>query len=128
MSLPVLSRGLNYCLIATGAVLLPDFSGWADRSKVLTFMSSKMVLASLPTLCYRGDMAKKTMFIYVLDELQACKGTWVEVADETGLDYSWLTKLAQGRIPDPSVNKIQRLADYFILCSISRHETLPRFS
>lgn len=50
---------------------------------------------------------------YVQEELQARKGAWPAVARETDLDYSWLTKLAQGRIPDPSVNKIQRLADYF---------------
>jgi len=27
--------------------------------------------------------------------------------------YSWLAKVSQGQIPDPSVKKIQRLADYF---------------
>jgi hypothetical protein len=50
---------------------------------------------------------------YVLDELHSRKGQWPSIAKNTELEYSWLTKLAQGRIPDPSVNKIQRLADYF---------------
>lgn len=50
---------------------------------------------------------------YVLKQLQAKKGSWPSIAKITGLDYSWLTKLAQGKIPDPSVNKIQVLADYF---------------
>lgn len=50
---------------------------------------------------------------YVLDELKGRKGQWPAIAKNTELEYSWLTKLAQGRIPDPSVNKIQRLADYF---------------
>ena len=54
----------------------------------------------------------------VLEELQARKGAWPEIAKAIEPDswesyYSWLTKLAQGRIPDPSVNKIQRLSDHF---------------
>ena len=58
------------------------------------------------------------MLEYVLSQLRARKGTWTEIAKELEPDswasyYSWLTKLAQDRIPDPSVNKIQRLADYF---------------
>lgn len=55
---------------------------------------------------------------FVLQQLEARRGTWREIArllepDDTDSYYSWLTKVAQGRIPDPSVNKIQRLADYF---------------
>jgi len=50
---------------------------------------------------------------YVLKQLQTSKGSWPSVAKNTDLDYSWLTKLAQGKIDDPSVRKIQRLADYF---------------
>lgn len=58
------------------------------------------------------------MLEFVLAELQARKGEWPEIAKAMEPDrwqsyYSWLTKLAQGRIPDPSVNKIQRLADHF---------------
>lgn len=55
---------------------------------------------------------------FVLAELGARKGSWRDIAralepQDTESYYSWLTKVAQGRIPDPSVNKIQRLADYF---------------
>lgn len=55
---------------------------------------------------------------FVMAELETRKGTWPSIAKEIEPDswesyYSWLTKLAQGRIPDPSVNKIQRLADHF---------------
>lgn len=57
-------------------------------------------------------MAEK-MLPYVLKCLQAKKGSWPTIAKETKLDYSWLTKLAQEKIPDPSVNKIQKLNDYF---------------
>ena len=55
---------------------------------------------------------------FVMVELAARKGQWPDIAKGIEPDswrsyYSWLTKLAQGRIPDPSVNKIQRLADHF---------------
>lgn len=55
---------------------------------------------------------------FVLAELDTRKGTWPAIAKDMAGDswlsyYSWLQKLGQGRIPDPSVNKIQALADYF---------------
>lgn len=58
------------------------------------------------------------LFESVLKELQARKGCWKAIAREIepgapDAYYSWLTKLAQGTIKDPSVNKIQRLADFF---------------
>jgi len=64
-------------------------------------------------------MEKQTPLLQeVLSALEASKGRWPDVAKAIEPDswksyYSWLTKLAQGRIPDPSVNKIQRLADHF---------------
>lgn len=58
------------------------------------------------------------MLDFVLAELQKRRGTWPAIAKEIEPEswesyYSWLSKLAQGRIPDPGVNKIQRLADHF---------------
>lgn len=55
---------------------------------------------------------------FVISELKARKGRWPSIAKDMEPDgwqsyYSWLTKLAQGQIPDPSVNRIQRLADHF---------------
>lgn len=62
----------------------------------------------------------KPMLTQVLEDLAACKGSWAEIARELEPDntvsfYSWLTKLAQGTIREPSVNRIQRLYDYFRL-------------
>lgn len=59
-----------------------------------------------------------TLLEYVLAELDARKGTWPAICKTmrpTSWEsyYSWLSKLAQGKIPDPSVNTIQELADYF---------------
>lgn len=59
-----------------------------------------------------------TLLEYVLAELDARKGTWPAICKSVRPQawesyYSWMTKLAQGRIPDPGVNGIQELADYF---------------
>jgi len=35
-----------------------------------------------------------------------------EIADATGLGFDWINKLAQGRIPDPGVNKIEKLLGF----------------
>lgn len=48
-----------------------------------------------------------------LAELAARRGQWAAICRTTGLDYDWLTKLAQGRIADPGVRKIERLATHF---------------
>ncbi len=49
----------------------------------------------------------------VLAGLRARKGRLPEIcAAVPGIDYSWLSKLTQGRIKDPSVNKIQALYDH----------------
>lgn len=58
------------------------------------------------------------MLEYVLAQLEARRGTWPAIAKALAEGswesyYSWLTKLAQGQIPDPSVNKIQALHDHF---------------
>jgi len=54
-----------------------------------------------------------TLYQHVQSELQARKGTWQRICTDTGLDYSWLSKLALGKIGDPGIHKMQRLADYF---------------
>jgi hypothetical protein len=40
------------------------------------------------------------------------RGNWPITAKETGLGREWLSKLAQGKIPDPGVQKIERLHTY----------------
>ena len=66
----------------------------------------------------------KPMLTQVLENLSACKGQWAEIAREMEPDntvsyYSWLTKLAQGTIREPSVNRVQRLFDYFARKGVS---------
>jgi hypothetical protein len=61
---------------------------------------------------------EKPMLAFVLEQLGQRKGKWKKIAEEIEPEksvtyYSWLTKLAQGKIRDPSVGRIQRLRDYF---------------
>lgn len=52
---------------------------------------------------------------YVRAQLEARKGTWPEIERETGLDYSWLAKVARGVTDDPGIKKVTRAARYFRL-------------
>lgn len=50
---------------------------------------------------------------YVLGQLELTKGTWRAIADESGVPYDTITKIAQRQIEDPKVSKLQKLANYF---------------
>lgn len=52
---------------------------------------------------------------YVLAQLQLRKGIWPQIERDTGLDYSWLSKLSRGLIEDPGYLKVRKLAGYFRL-------------
>jgi hypothetical protein len=49
-----------------------------------------------------------------LELLKKCDLTLVEIATKSNLGVEWLRKLKGGSIPDPSVNKIQRLHDFLV--------------
>lgn len=40
------------------------------------------------------------------------KGNWPVTAKDTGLGREWISKLSQGLIADPGINKIERLHHY----------------
>lgn len=44
--------------------------------------------------------------------LQTRRQTLNQIATGANVDYSWLAKFSQGRIPDPSVRKVQAVHDY----------------
>lgn len=70
-----------------------------------------MLLDDLAIFCENGDM---NMLQYVIAQLNARKGAWPELCEVVpGVKYSWLSKLALGKIPEPSVVKIQALHDHF---------------
>lgn len=49
----------------------------------------------------------------VIRRLQAVKGSWRAVAEDTGVSYSWLCKFAQGHISNPGARRIERILWYF---------------
>lgn len=59
----------------------------------------------------------RPMFInlhsHVLAKLAAREVPWTQVARDTGIPYETLKKIASGRTPNPGVQHVQKLADYF---------------
>lgn len=60
---------------------------------------------------------KNSLLDSVLKELDSRKGSWAHISralrkSEWKSHYSWLTKLAQRKIPDPGVKGVQELHDW----------------
>lgn len=49
-----------------------------------------------------------------LQLLERHRGRWPGICAATGLSYSWLTKLAQGLIRNPSFLRLQRLHEHLL--------------
>lgn len=56
---------------------------------------------------------KPPIYEYVMEQLEASRGRWPEVAEGSGVSKRTLEKIARKEIVDPGVSHIQRLADYF---------------
>jgi hypothetical protein len=57
---------------------------------------------------------------FIRNSLEDSKGNWPQICEETGIDYSWLTKFAQGLIPNPGYRKVDALAMHFgVVCAVS---------
>lgn len=52
---------------------------------------------------------------FVLQRLEAVKGTWPLVAEGSGVPLRTIEKIARKETEDPRVSNIQKLADYFLL-------------
>lgn len=72
-----------------------------------------MAIVCRPNLDYHVRMKSETLLDYVLRNLEQNKGRHVEIATATGVPYSTLAKIYQGVTPNPGVQSIQALADYF---------------
>ena len=57
--------------------------------------------------------ASISIFDYVLNNLERHKGQLPRVADESGVPYRTLQKIASGETKDPGVAVVQTLHDYF---------------
>jgi hypothetical protein len=49
--------------------------------------------------------------------------TLVQIAAGAEVDYSWLTKFSQDRIPDPSVNRVQAVHDFLATAKRQRSKS-----
>lgn len=58
-------------------------------------------------------METQNLLDYVLINLEANKGRHKEIADASGVPYSTVAKIAQRVTPNPGVQSVQALADYF---------------
>ncbi|WP_264858472.1 hypothetical protein [Burkholderia cenocepacia] len=51
---------------------------------------------------------------FVIEQLHKNKGKWRRIAQDAGVPYDTLTKIALSRVTDPRVSNVQALHDYFI--------------
>lgn len=54
-----------------------------------------------------------SIYQYVIDQLARSKGTWPEVAEQSGVSRRTIEKIASGEIADPGVSHIEKLARHF---------------
>ena len=59
-------------------------------------------------------MEQAPLFEKTLDLLRKCDMPLPELAQKSNLGYEWLKKLRNDEIPDPGVNRIQRLHDFLV--------------
>lgn len=55
----------------------------------------------------------ESMYQFVLDQLEQVKGSWPDVARETGMSLSTLKKIVYKDVENPGVIHIEKLAKYF---------------
>lgn len=56
---------------------------------------------------------------FIQKALETNRGNWPQICAATGIDYSWLTKFAQGKIPNPGYKMIDALGRHFgIVCEV----------
>lgn len=55
---------------------------------------------------------EQNLLNFVISELQARRGQWVEIATDMGMAYGTIAKIGGGFTPNPRVKTVQRIADY----------------
>lgn len=56
---------------------------------------------------------EESLYDYVMDQLEASKGSWPTVAADADVALSTLVKIARREIADPGVSHIEKLAKHF---------------
>jgi predicted transcriptional regulator len=77
---------------------------------MLVHKALKVLLEYIAKFCYINTTM--TLLEQTIERLQSRKGDWAEIARANDVSYSWITKLAQGKIPNPGVLTIERLNSY----------------
>lgn len=54
-----------------------------------------------------------SLYKFVIDELQARKGSWGQIADAVGMSKRTLEKIARKEIKNPGIHSCERLANFF---------------
>ena len=57
-------------------------------------------------------LERPTMLAEVRQLLDMNRGKWPRIANDLGISYSWLQKVAQGQIKSPGVVEVERLHRY----------------
>ncbi|MDQ7981367.1 hypothetical protein QYH69_29475 [Paraburkholderia sp. SARCC-3016] len=58
-------------------------------------------------------MPKEKMLDCVLRRLDAVRGKWPQISEQSGVPYQTLTKIACRIVTDPRISTVQTLYDYF---------------
>jgi hypothetical protein len=67
-------------------------------------------------------MPNEKMLDCVLRRLDAVRGTWPQISEQSGVPYQTLTKIACRIVTDPRISTVQTLYDYFA-CLPDRKES-----
>lgn len=64
-------------------------------------------------ISFQAMQTPTKIYDFVMEHLRAKTLPQRQVARESGVPFSTLSKIAQGAVKDPGVHTVQRLADYF---------------
>jgi hypothetical protein len=58
-------------------------------------------------------MNTQSLHEYVIESLEASKGSWPAIAESTGISYRTIEKIGRRIVVNPGVSYVERLAHYF---------------
>lgn len=61
----------------------------------------------MPAPEYQSEMLAE-----VRQMLEQQRGSWQEICADLHISYHWLTKMVQGQISNPGINKVEQLHKY----------------
>jgi len=66
-----------------------------------------ILLAHNTLFCYYIVMEK--YIAKILAKLMTHKGDWIKISKDSGVSYSWISKFANNKIPNPGVYTLEKL-------------------